>query len=34
MKGGDLYHKLNVDEYLTEDIVRFYTAQIEIALQQ
>ena len=33
MKGGDLYHKLKVDGYLTEDVVRFYTAQIAIALQ-
>ena len=33
MKGGDLYHKLKVDWYLTEDVVRFYTAQIAIALQ-
>ena len=30
MKGGDLYHKLKVDGYLTEDVVRFYTAQIAI----
>ena len=33
MKGGDLYHKLKIDGYLTEDVVRFYTAQIAIALQ-
>lgn len=33
MKGGDLYHKLKTDGYLTEDVVRFYTAQIAIALQ-
>ena len=33
MKGGDLYHKLKIDGYLSEDVVRFYTAQIAIALQ-
>ena len=33
MKGGDLYHKLKTDGYLPEDLVRFYTAQIAIALQ-
>jgi serine/threonine protein kinase len=33
MKGGDLYHKLKIDGYLPEDLVRFYTAQIAIALQ-
>ena len=33
MKGGDLYHKLKIDGYLSEDLVRFYTAQIAIALQ-
>ena len=33
MKGGDLYHKLKEDGYLPEDLVRFYTAQIAIALQ-
>jgi len=33
MKGGDLYHKLKIDGHLKEDIVRFYTAQIAIALQ-
>ena len=33
MKGGDLYHKLKTDGTLKEDLVRFYTAQIAIALQ-
>ena len=33
MKGGDLYHKLKIDGYLPEDLVKFYTAQIAIALQ-
>ena len=33
MKGGDLYHKLKIDGHLKEDVVRFYTAQIAIALQ-
>ena len=33
MKGGDLYHKLKVEGYLSENLVRFYTAQIAIALQ-
>ena len=33
MKGGDLYHKLKIDGYLPEDLVRFYTAQVAIALQ-
>ena len=33
MKGGDLYHKLKTDGCLPEDLVRFYTAQIAIALQ-
>ena len=33
MKGGDLYHKLKIDGYLSEDLVRFYGAQIAIALQ-
>ena len=32
MKGGDLYHKLKLEGYLTEDLVKFYTAQIAIAL--
>ena len=32
MKGGDLYHKLKTDGHLTEDLVRFYTAQIAVAL--
>ena len=33
MKGGDLYHKLKTDGYLSEDLVRFYGAQIAIALE-
>ena len=33
MKGGDLYHKLKTEGYLTEDLVRFYAAQVAIALQ-
>ena len=33
MIGGDLYNKLKKDGYLPEDLVRFYTAQIAIALQ-
>ena len=33
IKGGDLYHKLKTDGILSEDLVRFYTAQIAIALQ-
>jgi serum/glucocorticoid-regulated kinase 2 len=33
MKGGDLYHKLKIDGYLPEDLVRFYTAQVAIALE-
>jgi serum/glucocorticoid-regulated kinase 2 len=33
MKGGDLYHKLKTEGYLTEDLVRFYGAQVAIALQ-
>ncbi|MCQ2971670.1 MAG: protein kinase [archaeon] len=32
LKGGDLYHKLKIDGTLPEDLVRFYTAQIAIAL--
>ena len=32
MKGGDLYHKLKTDGYFSEDLVRFYTAQVAIAL--
>ena len=33
MKGGDLYHKLKKEGNLPEDLVRFYAAQIAIALQ-
>ena len=33
IKGGDLYHKLKQDIFLKEDLVRFYTAQVVIALQ-
>jgi serine/threonine protein kinase len=33
MKGGDLYHKLKIDGFLSEDLVRFYAAQIAIALE-
>ena len=33
MKGGDLYHKLKIEGNLPEDLVRFYGAQIAIALQ-
>jgi len=33
IKGGDLYHKLKTDGYLSEDLVRFYGAQIAIALE-
>ena len=33
IKGGDLYHKLKHDIFLKEDLVRFYTAQVAIALQ-
>ena len=33
MKGGDLYHKLKTDGFLSEDLVRFYTAQVAIALE-
>ena len=33
MKGGDLYHKLKIEGNLPEDLVKFYTAQIAIALQ-
>ena len=33
MKGGDLFHKLKTDGTLPEDLVRFYTAQIAIALE-
>ena len=33
MKGGDLYHKLKIEGFLSEDLVRFYAAQIAIALE-
>ena len=33
LKGGDLFHKLKNDIFFPEDLVRFYTAQIAIALQ-
>ena len=33
MKGGDLYHKLKIEGNLPEDLVKFYGAQIAIALQ-
>ena len=33
IKGGDLFHKLKSDIFLKEDIVRFYSAQIAIAIQ-
>ncbi len=33
IKGGDMYHKLKTDIFLKEDLVRFYAAQIAIALQ-
>ena len=33
IKGGDLYHKLKTDIFFNEDLVRFYAAQIAIALQ-
>ena len=32
MKGGDLYHKLKKEGNLPEDLVRFFAAQIAIAL--
>ena len=31
--GGDLYHKLKNEIFFKEDLVRFYTAQVAIALQ-
>ena len=31
--GGDLFHKLKADGFLKEDLVKFYAAQIAIALQ-
>ena len=33
IKGGDLFHKLKNDIFLKEDLVRFYAAQVAIALQ-
>ena len=33
IKGGDLYHKLKKDKFLKEDLVKFYSVQIIIALQ-
>ena len=33
IKGGDLYHKLKNDGYFKEDLVKFYAAQVAIALQ-
>ena len=33
IKGGDLFHKLKSDIFFKEDLVRFYTAQVAIALQ-
>jgi len=33
IKGGDLFHKLKKDIFFKEDLVRFYTAQVAIALQ-
>ena len=33
MCGGDLFHKLKSDIFLPEDLVRFYSIQIGIALQ-
>ena len=33
MKGGDLYHKLKIDGFFSEDLVRFYASQIAIALE-
>ena len=33
IKGGDLFHKLKTDIFLKEDLVRFYAAQVAIALQ-
>ena len=33
IKGGDLFHKLKSDIFLKEDIVRFYSSQIAIAIQ-
>jgi len=33
IKGGDLFHKLQNDMFLSEDLVKFYGAQISIAIQ-
>ena len=33
IKGGDLFHKLKADGFLKEDLVKFYGAQIAVALQ-
>ena len=33
IRGGDLFHKLKTDGFLKEELVRFYAAQIAIALQ-
>ena len=33
MKGGDLFHKLQSEIFLPENVVKFYAAQIAIALQ-
>ena len=33
LPGGDLYHKLKSDKFFDEDLVRFYSAQIAIAIQ-
>ena len=33
IKGGDLFHKLKTDIFFKEDLVRFFTAQVAIALQ-
>ena len=33
LKGGDLYHKLKKDIFFKEDLVKFYVAQVAIAIQ-
>lgn len=33
VKGGDLFHKLKEDGFLKEELVKFYVAQIAVALQ-
>ena len=33
IKGGDLFHKLKTDIFLKENLVKFYMAQVAIALQ-